>query len=82
MGEALTVAARVFSGEFLPLHSHSRVEAVHDMTDYVSQGDGFLMDDNDPSRPMVMYYHGLIMQYAERGDVQSVWSRSSYLRGQ
>ena len=42
------------------------------MAEYVSQGDGFLMNDNDPTRPMVMYYHGLIMQYAERGDVQSV----------
>ena len=34
------------------------------MTEYVSQGDGFLMNDNDPTRPMVMYYHNLIMQYA------------------
>ena len=41
------------------------VEAVQDMTEYVSQGDGFLMNDNDPTRPMVMYYHNLIMQYAE-----------------
>ena len=65
-------AARVFSSDLQICNSHSRVEAVHDMTEYVSQGDGFLMDDNDPSRPMVMYYHNLIMQYAEQGDVQSV----------
>ena len=51
------------------------------MTEYVSQGDGFLMNDNDPTRPMVMYYHNLIMQYAERGDVQSVRHNLRLVKG-
>ncbi len=50
----------------------TRAARLFTMTEYVSQGDGFLMNDNDPTRPMVMYYHNLIMQYAEQGDVQSV----------
>ena len=68
----------------------TRAARLFTMTEYVSQGDGFLMNDNDPTRPMVMYYHNLIMQYAEQGDVQSVscsraslWTRchtSSLLR--
>ena len=61
---------------------HSRVEAVHIMAEYVSQGiDGFLMNDNDPTRPMVMYYHNLIMQYAEQGDVQSVRHNLRLVKG-
>ena len=51
------------------------------MTEYVSQGDGFLMNDNDPTRPMVMYYHNLIMQYAEQGDVQSVRHNLRLVKG-